>query len=511
MNRRVLVTMLREYKTTAFTPAFLFGVVLFPALVMGAIFIFGATGVLKGNKSALDGTIAIVDLTPDGVAASALAERYSPEAQRAELERMTQEARQALERTLPPGMASEAQLGMATGMVAGRQANLRLMQLDPSTDAASVRERLYAEGENELLALIVLGPRTLALPDTNADSDSGSGSRAGAGAAAGASEPASPGASSSVASSAEARTLAELADGLPAGVYEFMASRRFDVNVRRRIEAIIGDAVVAHRMAEASIDAKQVARLSQRPAVRAITVTADGQASSLDEFQMFIPMAFMLLLWISVMTGGQYLLMSTIEEKSSRVMEVLLSAISPTELLTGKIIGQGLVALTVLVVYIAMALVSLRQFWPQIFALLPWDVLPWLAVYFVIGFGLFACLMAAIGSAVSDVREAQALLGPIMLLLMFPWFLWYFIVNDPHSVFAMVLSYIPFTTPFVMILRVAQLTDPVPLWQMITTTLAGVAGVLAIGWAAVKIFRIGVLMYGKPPSFMDLLKWLRYG
>lgn len=490
MNRRVLVTMIREYKTTAFTPAFLFGVVLFPAIVMGAIFVFGMTGILKDSKSTLDGTIAIVDRTDGAVGAGALAAQFSPEAQREAHERALEQARQAIEQSLPDGMpanaVTDAQIGMATGMLAGRPANLKLLSIPGDTDLEAARRRLFSTDTDALLALIVLGPNSMRVrAEASAPSDAETG--------------------------ITVQTIGQLADSLAPGTYEVMTSRSFDMNVRRSIESTINNAIISHRMAQAGIDAEAVHQLSQPPIAHSSTVTAEGQTSSIDEFQMFIPMAFMLLLWISVMTGGQYLLMSTIEEKSSRVMEVLLSAISPSELLTGKIIGQGLVALTILAVYITMAMMSLKQFGPQIFALLPWNTLPWLIVYFVIGFGLFACLMAAIGSAVSDIREAQSLLGPIMMLLMFPWFLWYFIVNNPNSVFAMVLSYIPFTTPFVMILRISQTTDPVPLWQIITTTGVGVIGVLIVGWAAVKIFRIGVLMYGKPPSFMELLKWLRYG
>jgi len=517
MNRRVFVTLVREYKTTAFTPAFFFAVVLFPAIVIGGIFIIGTTGLLRGQKAAIEGTIAVVDQTERSIVADALANQFSPEEQRRAQAETQERVRQMVEQSAPAGMVNEAQMDMAMTMIGERPARVTIERVPADAELKSVRSRLYSSGDDALLAIVVVGPNALdvrgAPPGvdgqsadgeaTSEDGTSDEGTESQAGTEAGSDAPVEP--------AAEPRNFAELLAGYRAGTYEIMTSRGFDPSVRRSIEGTIATNLIGERMRRAGYEPATIDWLSERPLARSTTVTAEGETRSIDEMQMFIPMAFMMLLWISVMTGGQYLLMSTIEEKSSRVMEVLLSAISPTELLTGKIIGQGLVALTVLAVYVGIGMVGLNQLGPQLFSLLPLDILPWLVVYFVIAFGLFACLMAAVGSAVSDIREAQSLLGPIMLLLMFPLFLWFFIVDSPNSVFAVVLSYIPITTPFVMILRIAQTTDPVPLWQMITTSIVGFMGVLAIGWAAIKIFRIGVLMYGKPPSFMDLLKWLRYG
>lgn len=487
MNRRVFVTMVREYKTTAFTPAFFFAVVLFPAIIIGGIFIIGTTGLLRSERAALEGVIGVADLTENGIVAEALQSQFDPVRRRAEQEARAAEVQRVLEEKMPPGMADSTQTQMAMTMLAGRETNIAIAPIDAEADLEATKARLFSEEDDGLLAFVLVGKPTLEVR---------------------------VGDQGDVPAAAEAdapQTVTAAADRLGRGRYEVYTSRGFDPQARRDMERYIDDAIVDERMRVAGLDPELVSTLRQRPISATTTVTADAETASIDEMQMFIPMAFMMLLWISVMTGGQYLLMSTIEEKSSRVMEVLLSAISPTELLTGKIIGQGLVALTVLAVYVGIGMVGLNQLGPQLFSLLPMDILPWLVVYFVIAFGLFACLMAAVGSAVSDIREAQSLLGPIMLLLMFPLFLWFFIVDSPNSVFAVVLSYIPITTPFVMILRIAQTTDPVPLWQMISTSFVGFAGVLVIGWAAVKIFRIGVLMYGKPPSFMDLLKWLRYG
>ena len=214
----------------------------------------------------------------------------------------------------------------------------------------------------------------------------------------------------------------------------------------------------------------------------------------------------MLLLWMSVLTSGQYLLTSLIEEKSSRVMEVLLSAVSPLQLLLGKILGQCGVGLLILCSYGSTGMLALVYFAlsHQIAA----SNIIFLLVYFFIAFASMACLFAAVGSAVSDVREAQSLIGPIMIVLMIPMMLWLPILQNPNSMFAQVMSFIPPISPFVMVLRLAG-SEPVPVWQVIGSIVLGVVSVTFFAWAAAKIFRIGVLMYGKPPNFATLVRWVR--
>jgi ABC-2 type transport system permease protein len=115
--------------------------------------------------------------------------------------------------------------------------------------------------------------------------------------------------------------------------------------------------------------------------------------------------------------------------------------------------------------------------------------------------------MSAVGSAVSDLREAQSLVGPVMMVLIVPVALWLPIVENPNGMLATVTSYIPPATPFVMIMRLTAATEPIPLWQTITATLWGFACAIGMMWLAARIFRVGVLMQGKPPSPKELLRW----
>jgi ABC-2 type transport system permease protein len=129
-------------------------------------------------------------------------------------------------------------------------------------------------------------------------------------------------------------------------------------------------------------------------------------------------------------------------------------------------------------------------------------------VFFFLAFFMIASGMAAIGSAVNEVREAQTLMTPVILTIMVPYLLWLPISRDPNSTLAVVLSFVPPISPFVMMLRITSTTPP-PVWQIGLSILIGIGAVYVAIWAAAKIFRIGLLMYGKPPNLKTLVRWVR--
>ena len=242
------------------------------------------------------------------------------------------------------------------------------------------------------------------------------------------------------------------------------------------------------------------------PRVTPRTVDEHGEKTGNEIVSLLLPMAFMGLILIAALTGGQQLMTSTIEEKSSRVVEVLLSAVSPTELMAGKILGQMGVASLMLALYAGVGVLAMASF-AAIGLLDPW-LLFYLAVFFLIAFIVLAALMAAIGAAVNELREAQTLLTPVMLVMMLPMMLWMPISRDPNSTFATVLSFLPPVNPFVMMLRLGSSVPP-PAWQVWLSIGIGMVSAVAAVWFAGKVFRIGLLMHGKPPNFMTLVRWVR--
>ncbi|RPI55667.1 MAG: hypothetical protein EHM55_07150 [Acidobacteria bacterium] len=185
-------------------------------------------------------------------------------------------------------------------------------------------------------------------------------------------------------------------------------------------------------------------------------------------------------------------------------MEV--SAVSPLQLLTGKILGQMAVGLTILVTYASIGLLGLISM--AMLGLLDPSLLIYLLIFFLITYVVMGSLMAAIGSAVNELREAQSLMTPITLLMTLPWLFWYPISRDPNSTFATVLSFIPPMNAFAMLLRLTS-TAPPPAWQVWLSIAVGVAAAAGALWFASRVFKIGLLMHGRPPNVATLIKWAR--
>ena len=274
------------------------------------------------------------------------------------------------------------------------------------------------------------------------------------------------------------------------------------------LEKSLREAVTRVRVSKADEDYERITKLLARPKIDTRRVSPDGSESNENaQLRMLVPAGFMFLLWMAVITSGNYLLTSTIEEKSSRVMEVLLSAVSPIELLCGKLVGQAGVAGVMLLMYGGVGLAGLGAV--AMLDVVPLPHLLWLVVWFPLAYFTVAAIMVSLGSAVSDLREAQSLIGPAMILLTLPLILWFPIVENPNGTLATVCSFIPPAAPFVMILRLTGANEPVPLVQALLAMFVSAATVVAILWAGARVFRVGVLMQGKPPSPMELLRWIK--
>ncbi len=275
----------------------------------------------------------------------------------------------------------------------------------------------------------------------------------------------------------------------------------------RDLQRMLNRAVQDARFQRAGLPQERVRELRREVAVVSVDVRT-GTAGQDDEFvRLLTPFAFMFLLFMGTLQISYGLLTSLLEEKSSRVIEVLLSAVSPVQLMAGKILGSVLVGLTLLGLwggvgyYAAVARGFGHIVSPQILTLL--------GLYFLPGFLLLAAALGAIGSACNTLKEAQSMASPITLVTVLPMMLWLPLSQSPDSLFAVVLSFVPPITPFVMVLRVCANPDTA-LWQIVATQVLLWAAVIATIWAAAKVFRIGVLMYGKPPSLRELLRWVRY-
>lgn len=226
------------------------------------------------------------------------------------------------------------------------------------------------------------------------------------------------------------------------------------------------------------------------------------------------PLAFVYLLFVAIMTVAQMLLSSTIEEKSNRIVEVLLSSVTPWELMLGKLLGVAASGLTMLTAWIVSGLLmflwlsaSGSSLAGQVFQLVfgPGMLVPFV-IYFVLGYLMYASLLLALGSTCNTLKDAQNFMAPIMVVLIVPLLTMVFIVNDPNGTLAVIMSWIPVFTPFVMMNRIAG--SP-PLTDVIGTSILLVASIAFVVWISGRIFRIGILRTGQPPKLLEMLKLAR--
>ena len=294
--------------------------------------------------------------------------------------------------------------------------------------------------------------------------------------------------------------------GLAYGSYDLFVPPKLDDRVDGEIQRGFREAIVNARLKARSLDQATVDALVNVPPVRSVTVTRENQRMTVKGMNFLFPVAFGLLLFIGVMGGGGQLLTTMVEEKSSRVVEVLLSAVSPLELMAGKLLGQMAASLLGMCLYLAMGISLLSVF--ALLGLLNVSLVFYLILFFVITYLVMGSLMMAVGAAVNDMKEAQGLLAPLTILFIIPWILWMPISADPGSTLSVTMSFLPPVNTFAMLLRMASSVPP-PLWQVWLSTAIGVGSVFCALWVAAKVFRIGLLMYGKPPNFATLIRWIR--
>jgi ABC-2 type transport system permease protein len=219
---------------------------------------------------------------------------------------------------------------------------------------------------------------------------------------------------------------------------------------------------------------------------------------------------------------GAIVMRSVIEEKVSRVIESVISSLKPFQLMAGKIFGVGAVGLTQFLIWaLAMGLLSLYGL--QLAAMfadnpeklqdvalpsISLTTLGFFVLFFVLGYFLYSTLYAGIGATVNSEQEAQQFLIPVSLFIVVPIMMMTYIITNPSSQTSVIMSLIPFFAPIIMLARIVVETPP--FWQIALCILLMVAAILGMIWVVGRIYRVGVLMYGKRPTLPEIIKWIRY-
>jgi ABC-type Na+ efflux pump permease subunit len=294
--------------------------------------------------------------------------------------------------------------------------------------------------------------------------------------------------------------------GVEFGSYDLYGSRGLDGATESALHESLRQAVVNARLKAGGLDQATVEATMRVPPPRSVIVSASGEQPSQRGFTRALPLILGVLMFVGIMIGGQGLMTSTVEEKSSRVVEVLLASVSPFELMAGKLLAQLGVGLLIVGVYIGLGMLALFQF--AMFGLLDPMLVVYLVVFFVISYLVFGALMMAIGAAVNQVAEAQSLMGPVMMMLVLPYILTPMIGRAPNAPFSVAISFLPPFNTFTMLARLAS-DSPPPAWQVWLTVLVGLGAAYVAIWFAAKVFKVGLLMHGKPPNVTTLLRWAK--
>ncbi len=281
--------------------------------------------------------------------------------------------------------------------------------------------------------------------------------------------------------------------------------------VGRWLMQSINQAAIALRLRDAKLDPAAVAA-----AISPVEIAEAGLYSRNNQGQVrkaneasrgvsfFLPFGLMLLMFISVMAVAQPMLTSVIEEKQQRIAEMLLGAASPFQIMMGKLMGNVGVALTIVAVYLTGGYIAASHY--GVADLLPTWLLGWFIAFDVLACMLYGSIFIAVGAACTEIKESQALLTPVMLVVILPLMLWVTIVQEPLSSFAQWTSLFPLATPMLMLLRMAA-SPMVPWWQPVLGIALVMVTTIIVVFAAGRVFRIGILMQGKSPKLRELLSW----
>jgi ABC-2 type transport system permease protein len=218
-----------------------------------------------------------------------------------------------------------------------------------------------------------------------------------------------------------------------------------------------------------------------------------------------VPAVAMFLLFMLVMMAAPALLNNVLEEKMQRISEVLISSVSPFELFLGKLLGTVLVSWTLSVLYLGGITYVLHEF--GLADSVPASLYLWFLFWQFLALMIFGSIFSGIGAACSELRDAQSMMMPAMILVMIPMFTWITVLRQPQSSFAVGASLFPPCTPFLMMLRLAVPPGPAA-WEIVVAVVLTLAFTLACVWAAGKVFRIGILAQGQAPSLRKLLGWV---
>ncbi len=324
---------------------------------------------------------------------------------------------------------------------------------------------------------------------------------------------------------------------------EIYSSKQLPMTLTSHIRSTMKQVVEHNKLMASGIDPSIVKAASTTINVQSIRMSDDSEQKSFGELEFFLGMFLCMIIYFAIFLFAQQVMRGVIEEKTNRIIEVIVSSVKPFELMMGKIIGIALVGLTQFLLWVVLTLVITgvaSTFLPtqEVFSTgtvmteqiaeatsgsdsqgiltKAFDVINSINIkailwcflfYFIGGYFLYSAMFAAIGAAVDNETDTQQFATPITMLMIIPLLCSGIIANAPDSSIALWLSMIPFTSPLAMMLRIPY---GVPIWQLAVSLVLLFATFIVFTWLAGKIYRTGILMYGKKVSWKEIFKWIKY-
>lgn len=313
-----------------------------------------------------------------------------------------------------------------------------------------------------------------------------------------------------------------------------------------KLENIIEDKITKSNIEESGVDYSVIEQSKAKANIHLAKFSGEDSIKGLNGIKVAVGSIFGYMIMMFIIIYGNFVMRSVIEEKTNRIIEIIVSSVKPFQLMMGKIIGNSLAGLLqffiwavvgVILFFIASSFLGLQMGGSttaladldsqidqstkleliqtiQLYFDKIWNDLPWVTIiisfliYFTGGYFLYSSVYAAIGAAVDNETDSQQFLMPILMPLMLAVYIGFFtVMDDPHGSVATIFSIVPFTSPIVMLMRIPF---GVPLWQLILSIVLLFGTFFFIVWSAAKIYRVGILMYGKKPTWKELYKWMRY-
>ena len=298
------------------------------------------------------------------------------------------------------------------------------------------------------------------------------------------------------------------------GRAEFVNRNPADLFSAGTLQSALNRAVREQRLIEANVDTRTRQQLSKPVDLQAINIGESGQERD-SGARAWLVFGIGFVMYLAILMYGQIILGAVIEEKETRIAEILFSSVKPFTLMMGKLVGVSLVALTQLTIwglaFTAFALYGVNLLasrgLPASIPHIPLSHYIYFGLFFLLGYFIYATFYALVGSMVTTAQEGGQLAMPIILILVVSFYLFLPVSRSPDSSFSFWVSMIPFSAPVAMVVRIVTQTPP--FWQIALSLVIGFSSVLVIMWIASRVYRVGMLMYGKRASLPEAWRWAR--